>query len=224
MVYTLKNYIKKVMPMQLIPLFKKGLEEVSTSLKHHKGVIHARKYSLQNNLKINFGCGSVIKRDWINIDLCKGVDLTLDLRKRLPFLDNSCVIVYSEHFFEHLNYPDSAMLFLKECYRVLKPGGIFSVGVPDTEWPLRAYAGLDNANYFKYAKERWHPQCTTKMEHINYHFRQNGQHLFAYDFETLKYILEKCGFRNVKRRNFDSSLDRKYRELGTLYVNAIKPV
>ena len=61
------------------------------------------------------------------------------------------------------------------------------------------------------------------MEDINFPFRQGEEHNFAYDFETLRYILEKSGFVQVKRRDFDPSLDSRDRELGTLYVDAIKP-
>ena len=63
----------------------------------------------------------------------------------------------------------------------------------------------------------------TRMEHINYHFRQGGEHRFAYDFETLKYVLEKAGFIQVRRRDFDPLLDSRDRELGTLYVEGFKP-
>ena len=40
---------------------------------------------------------------------------------------------------EHLDYPGQVKSFLKEAYRVLRPGGIFSVGVPDAELSIRAY-------------------------------------------------------------------------------------
>ena len=44
-----------------------------------------------------------------------------------------------------------------------------------TRWLLRARQSI------------WHPAwCTTRLEHINFHFRQGGEHKFAYDFETLK--------------------------------------
>lgn len=209
-----------------MPLLKMIFDKISLDIKHYLGVINSRRYRHQTNLKINLGCGAAIKKDWVNIDQCAGADLTLDLRKKVPFEDNSCSVIYSEHFLEHLEYPLKAQSFLTECYRVLKPGGMISLGVPDTEWPLQAYCGSGDASYFESAKELWHPKwCATRREHINFHVRQNenGQHKFAYDFETLEYILKKCHFGDVKRRNFDSNLDCKDRELGTLYVDAIKP-
>jgi len=62
-----------------------------------------------------------------------------------------------------------------------------------------------------------------KMEHINYHFRQDTQHRFVYDFETLKYALGRAGFSQIERRGFDPLLDSQDRERGTLYVIAVKP-
>ena len=60
------------------------------------------------------------------------------------------------------------------------------------------------------------------MEQINYHFRQDGDHRFAYDFVTLGQALSSAGFQDVKRRDFDPNLDSLDRKLGTLYVNALK--
>ena len=42
---------------------------------------------------------------------------------RLPFPDNSIEFVYTEHMFEHI-LPMQCAAFLKEAYRVLKPGGV----------------------------------------------------------------------------------------------------
>ena len=41
-------------------------------------------------------------------------------------------MVYSEHMFEHVLPMDGAA-FLKESYRILKPGGVLRVVTPDLE-------------------------------------------------------------------------------------------
>jgi len=218
----MKFQITKETPLRRA--FRSILKEFQVSLLHFRGTIKAHKFKKETNLKLHIGCGAKLKEGWINIDLNKKADITLDLRRSLPFPNNSCSIIYSEHFLEHLECAHQVESFLEEAYRILKSGGIFSAGVPDTEWPLRAYLEKDS-DYFKYAKEIWHPKwCVTRMEHINFHFRQGEEHKFAYDFETLKYILEKSGFVQVKLRNFDPSLDSKDSGLGTLYVDAIKPI
>ena len=61
-------------------------------------------------------------------------------------------MIYSEHFFEHLQHPRDTTRFLSEAFRLLEQGGVFSVGVPDTEWPLKAYSD-DKDPYFPTAKK-----------------------------------------------------------------------
>ncbi|CAD5373583.1 hypothetical protein RA210_U380003 [Rubrivivax sp. A210] len=74
------------------------------------------------------------------------------------------------------------------------------------------------------AKERWHPAwCRTRMEHINYHFRDGGDHKFAFDYETLHQVLSDCGFAAIRRVSFNSSIDSDRRRVGTLYVEARRP-
>lgn len=198
--------------------------ECRIAFTHYRGVLRARKYGNRTGLRLHVGCGPRVKHGWVNIDFAGNAELTLDARRQMPLARASCSIVYSEHFLEHLEYPAEIEHFLKNAHRVLRPGGVFSAGVPDTEWPIRAYGEGITSEYFKHSKERWHPKwCVTRMEHINYHFRQGREHRFAYDFETLKYVLEKTGFIEVRRRNFDHLLDSKDRELGTLYVEATKP-
>jgi len=192
--------------------------------RHIKGVGVARQLMADASDKLHLGCGPNHKAGWLNVDLSGAADLKLDLREPLPFPDNRFSIIYNEHFFEHVDYPGPATDLLKQCLRVLKPGGVTRIGVPDTEWPLQEYCGVRNDDYFRIARQSWHPAwCTTPMEQINYHFRQDGEHRFAYDFETLQKILLQAGFVNVSRVDFDPAIDSESRKTGTLYVTANKP-
>lgn len=201
---------------------KNVAREVHIQNLHRASVQRAAAYS-GGALKLNIGCGANLKEGWINIDLSPEADLQLDVREPLPFPDGSATLIYSEHFLEHLEYPDEAINFLRESFRVLSAGGLFSVGVPDTEWPLVCYAKGDRT-YFEMARERWHPPwCDTRLHHINYHFRQRDEHKYAYDFETLARVLAGVGFVAVERRAFSPDLDDCKRKEGTLYVDAYKP-
>lgn len=220
----IRQFIKRRTTYGLRSSLRHVLSEIKILRKHRQGVRRARKLSGQKHLRLHIGCGPKVKNSWINIDLSPHADITLDVREPLPFPENSCSIIYSEHFLEHLDYPLHAKSFLKECYRVLEPGGVISIGVPDTEWPIAEYAGTRCEDYFNVAKKRWAPRwCQTQMEVINYHFRQDGDHRFAYDFVTLSQALSGVEFQGIKRRDFDSELDSVDRKLGTLYVNAFKP-
>jgi predicted SAM-dependent methyltransferase len=173
--------------------------------------------------KLNLGCGPNLKPGWINIDLLdSGADLQLDLREQWPFADASISHIYSEHVFEHFEVREEVSHFLSEAYRVLRPGGLFEVGVPDTEWPLRAY-GDPSDPYWRFAKTV-HPEwCETQLDHINYHFRQGRQHKYAWDYETLARKLRQFDFTCITRREFDPNIDSESRKAGTLYLTAMKP-
>ena len=181
-----------------------------------------RKYGKQ--LRINLGCGGITRNGWTNVDLAGQADLQLDLREPFPFGDQTASIIYSEHFLEHLEYPTEALNVLKESLRVLVPGGIFSVGVPDTERALKNYIERDPVLFQRLMKSGWYPSwCDSWMHQVNCHFRQGKEHKYAYDYETLARILANVGFTNVKRREFNPSLDSVERKSGTLYVDAVKP-
>jgi predicted SAM-dependent methyltransferase len=89
---------------------------------------------------LNLGCGGQVHPDWINMDLVPGAPgvIACDLSRGIPLPDGHCRVVYHSHVLEHLRRPD-AMPFLRECHRVLAPGGVLRVVVPDLESLCRAY-------------------------------------------------------------------------------------
>jgi predicted SAM-dependent methyltransferase len=197
--------------------------ELRTQRLHKASVKKVTRLASTTKHRLNLACGPNRKEDWINIDLTDGVDLKLDLRERLPFSAESVEVIYSAHFFEHLNYPSEVLSFLRECYRVLIPGGSFSVGVPDAEPLLIAYANRDEQEFKFIRQMRWHPEwCDTPMHHVNYLFRQGDEHKYAYDCETLALILTCAGFVEVSRRDFDPALDSESRR-ESLFMKARKP-
>ena len=56
--------------------------------------------------------------------------------EELPFDENTFDVVYSKSFIEHLYYPER---YLKEAYRILKPGGLLITLVPDWESNYKTY-------------------------------------------------------------------------------------
>jgi predicted SAM-dependent methyltransferase len=91
-------------------------------------------------MRANLGCGSQICPGWINIDIIStGPSVVAhDLSTGIPLPNASCEVVYHSHVLEHLKRSD-AQFFMRECFRVLKPGGILRVAVPDLEQVCRQY-------------------------------------------------------------------------------------
>jgi predicted SAM-dependent methyltransferase len=92
---------------------------------------------------LNLGCGSHFNRRWVNIDFSKTGEGVIghNLLNGIPFDENTFEVVYHSHVLEH--FPkDSAAKFIDECYRVLKPGGIVRIAVPDLEQIVNNYRRL----------------------------------------------------------------------------------
>ncbi len=225
----IKTLLGKVIRCVISPGQEQALRqlqfETRAARQHRQGLYSVQQRGLTRPSKINIGSGAVLKKGFLNVDLCAEADAMLDLRRPLPFEDNCCEVIFSEHCFEHFDYPGPIGHLLKECLRVLKPGGKLTFSVPLTEWPVSDYAGGEDTPYFRTCRERgWHAGCTTRMEHINDHFRQGGDHRFAYDEETAIKLLRELGFANPRKREFDPALDSEHRRIGSLFMEATKPV
>lgn len=92
--------------------------------------------------KINLACGDIfINGDgWINFDYasCSSAVRKANLLGELPLESNSALLVYSSHFLEHIPYGEVPS-FIAECHRLLQPGGILRLVLPDFENLCRAY-------------------------------------------------------------------------------------
>lgn len=89
---------------------------------------------------INIGCGNNFHTDWVNMDFAINSKYVIqyDITKGIPYYDNFFDVVYNSHVLEHLKKIE-AFQFIKECHRVLKPGGIIRVVVPDLEVITKEY-------------------------------------------------------------------------------------
>lgn len=89
---------------------------------------------------VNIGCGAIFHPDWVNLDLVpvSPAVQSYDARKGLPFSANSVDACYSSHVLEHLSHQE-ALPFLVQAHRILKPGGVVRIVVPDLEAIVRHY-------------------------------------------------------------------------------------
>lgn len=95
---------------------------------------------------VNLGCGSRFRPGWRNFDLrptSPQVEAA-DFVAGIPLRDASASCVYHSHVLEHLPLA-VAKRFLKECYRVVAPGGTLRCVVPDLERSARDYLAVLDA-------------------------------------------------------------------------------
>ena len=112
---------------------------------------------------LNLGCGGRRHPDWTNVDLVPaGPDvLACDIRRPLPFAAGSFQGVYAAHVLEHLE-PLEARRVVAEIHRLLAPGGVVRIVVPDLEGIARAYlASLDRAAAAATPDARWEHRWMT---------------------------------------------------------------
>ena len=147
----------------------------------------------------------------------------MDLRCELPFEDGSVRYIFSEHVVEHL---ERAYLprILREFLRVLMPGGVARIVVPDLEFYCEKYVAGDVAELSIPL-----PECRTSADALNSVFMDHF-HRFIYDFDTLRDELTAAGFGDIRRTAYAESeydglaldLMDPSRASGSLCVEAIK--
>jgi predicted SAM-dependent methyltransferase len=182
----------------------------------------ARLLSDRVDLRIELGAGDRSGADgWITIDMTNHCDIFWDLRRGIPFPTDSLSKIYSSHFLEHLLFRE-AQRFLDECRRALMPNGSFSICVPNARLYIDAYVNgksLDPAHFLAYEPAR---NRTTRIDYLNYIAYMGGEHRYMFDEENLLFILKDRGFRNVRLRAFDPTIDMQERDFQSIYAEAEK--
>jgi predicted SAM-dependent methyltransferase len=175
---------------------------------------------------LDIGCGPNSSRDFVNLDYDwqPGIDVCWDLtRAGLPFPGNRFLGVYSEHCLEHIPMDDFKKV-AAEIHRVLKPGGVFRMVVPDGEIYLDIYQERKQGGTRRMPYEETY---ISPMHRINGIFRNYG-HQFIYDFATVKLLLAEAGFTDITKERFGQGRikelirDSQHREHESLYVEAVK--
>ena len=171
---------------------------------------------------LHVGCGDQILAGFDNIDFYalrfwRSPHIGHDLRFPLPYRDESFDGAFSEHTLEHLPLPVATAL-LADIRRVLKPGAVFRVSVPDVGKYIDFYNGkMPDAAFGQFA---------SGCEAIG-SLTQNWGHVSCWDAETLVHRLQAAGFRSAAPAGFRQGLnsqllrDQPGRAWELVYVEAI---
>lgn len=160
--------------------------------------------------------------DWTFSDLSGGGDLELDLSKPIPFPDSSVSMIYSSHLIEHFAYPSPMQDLLSECYRILIPGGVFSVAVPDARIYIEAYVNDKQLSEEEFLNHDVGLKFKNKIDYVNFVAYQGEEHKHMFDQNNLISVIEDSGFANARIREYDPKIDLARRQLNSIYAIAQK--
>jgi len=204
-------------------------------------------------IKLNLGCGPKTPDGWVNVDYWIGArlrqlpiiglfanfftksnwnnDLVLqDLTKKWQWGNNSADIVYSSHTIEHM-WKEDGEHFLSEAFRVLKPGGVIRVIVPDIKRFVERYLDgdfestdfLDKLGVFPHSRDdSWYTRIIAVF--LRY------PHKCMYDLNAMTALMEATGFEIIQTQTADSVIEdidvieRPDRRKNAVIVEARKPL
>jgi len=196
-----------------------------------------------NEIKINIGSGLSGIAGWHNLDNSPTITLSripllkrwlktpawprdvrrCDVRKGLRFASGTVRFIYSSHTFEHFTYAES-LAISKECWRVLEPGGVLRIVVPDLERIVREYMADPQPSA---------AQTLLSRMSLNHSFQDvlhpGSNHSQMFDTKALVHLLGEAGFERVEASTFGRSaipeiaqIELEVRRRESIYVEAIK--
>ena len=180
---------------------------------------------------LNVGASPIWKQDgWHTLDhkLTQNTEFNIvgDADKiELP--DGSCDVVFSSHVFEHIPHVKLPSV-IAEINRVLKPGGIFRILVPDLARIARAYVESDE-EFFRAAQREDEKirtdlglggsfmnfivspgQDTALLNRELNTFIAGYAHVYSYDYRMMSTILQSIGFE-TRNAGFNDSVIEEMR-------------
>jgi predicted SAM-dependent methyltransferase len=170
-------------------------------------------------LRLHIG-GREAKPGWkiLNIEPGPQVDFVGDCTSLAQFSDGSVEEIYASHVFEHLGFREQLPSALREARRVLVPGGVLRISVPDFDCLCRLFVDPNTPREQKFSL-MMHAFGAQENE---YDFHRVG---LTQDF--LRALLRRAGFSRMRRvKEFglfnDFSAYKRFGVLISLNVEAFK--
>jgi SAM-dependent methyltransferase len=198
--------------------------------------------------KLQIGAGPNELAGWLNADFSprRPSTIFMDATQPFPLPAASFDVIFSEHMIEHVPF-DQGQKMLRECYRVLKPGGKIRIATPN----LRNIAALataspsvDQKRYASWAIEHHVPYALRADSTDDYrpayvinNFFWGFGHYFVYDPKTLAAALTAAGFVDpgefepgisdtIELRGLETHADligEEFNRFETMVLQATKP-
>ncbi len=152
-----------------------------------------------------------------------------DAAKGLSVTSGSVDVLYSSHMLEHLDRTE-ARVFLEEAWRLLRPGGIIRIAVPDIKMMADQYLRSGDAEAFMKSTNLCSSRPRSLAQRLRALLLGPRHHLWMYDGDSLAAALREYGFLNAKavpaghtRIAAHEPLDLCERSSESVYVEAEKP-
>jgi predicted SAM-dependent methyltransferase len=151
--------------------------------------------------RLHWGCGPITPFGWVNSDIMPGpgVDVAVDIRRGLPFNSNEFDYIVSIHVLPELSYPELDPA-LAELRRVLKPGGVLRLGLPDMDRAIEAYRRKD-VDYFLIPDETVRSLAGKMIVQLTWY----GRSKTMYTREFAQELLERNGYRDVRQCKYQET-------------------
>jgi predicted SAM-dependent methyltransferase len=159
-------------------------------------------------LKLHLGCGPRYIAGFVHVDILPAahVDIVGPV-EQLPMADASVSLIYASHILEHFGrYEYKAVL--REWFRVLQPGGILRLAVPDFAACAAIYYesglvdGLSGLVGLIVGGQR----------------DSNDYHKMIFDEESLRRDLLDLGFRDVRRWDWQTTEHAEVDDYSQAYI------
>jgi ubiquinone/menaquinone biosynthesis C-methylase UbiE len=147
-------------------------------------------------IKVHLGCWHRYIPGFIHVDLCNmpHIDYASNIDK-LPFFENNSVdLIYCSHALEYFDR-DEVLNVLTEWNRVLCPGGLIRLAVPDFEALIKIYTQTGDL-------KRVLGPLYGKMEIDTSNGANILYHKTTYDEQSLSELLIQTGFVSPHRWNW----------------------
>jgi SAM-dependent methyltransferase len=177
-------------------------------------------------LDLGGGAGYKMPPDFHIVDISGG-NTTWDLRNvPLPFDDGSVELIHCSHTLEHITKAEAKNL-LRDCYRMLVPGGIITLCVPDMDIFIDCHLSGDWSAHPDHLHRDLN-YCAAGDEFPGDH---PWRHKYMWCWESLAYVLEALGYVQIERHShsdgrhahlFPGAYNPDYATC-SLYVDAVKP-
>ncbi len=175
-------------------------------------------------LDLGGGRGYRYEPGWHLLDL-QDADINHDITKiPWPVEDDTYEAIFASHVLEHVSKAE-AYSALAECHRILRPGGVIRIAVPDMDLFINAKLGGDAGPIAGYP---WQ-DLNSLLGGGDAEPILAMRHRYMYNFETLAWMLSVTGFKSINRSAFRQSVlqclgnrDVEGHSSFSLYVEAAK--